>query len=225
MAAIKNVSALVFAMALAMLTGCQTYQPIVSAPTFDAPVLRPPVSTAPGAAIPRVQIPSIQGPLLKGGALTPRVPARNWKYIIIHHSDTAEGSAARFDLAHKRKGWDMLGYDFVIGNGSETRDGLIEVGPRWTLQMRGAHTGTPNQEYNDHGVGICLVGNFEITRPTARQMDSLARLCAYLMKTYHIPANRILRHGDCKPTDCPGRNVNMGELRARATAYYRSGVY
>ena len=212
-------------MALASSIGCQPTKPLVSPPSFDPPTLRSPASAAPGAIVAKTIIPSVQGPLLSGGALTPRIKPRAWKYIIIHHSDTAEGSAARFDLAHKRKGWDMLGYDFVIGNGSETKDGLIEVGPRWTLQMAGAHTGTPSHEYNDYGIGICLVGNFELTRPTVRQIDSLARLCAYLMKTYHIPASRILRHGDCKPTDCPGRNLNIQDLRNRATAYYRSGTF
>jgi hypothetical protein len=224
MAANKFLPALLLVLWFA--AGCQPHGSFVAAPTFDPPTFRPSATpTQSSPAIPRVQIPTVQGPLLQGGALTPRVAPRAWTHIVIHHSDTAYGSAARFDRAHRAKGWDMLGYDFVIGNGTETKDGLIEVGPRWTLQMRGAHTGTKDQRYNDYGVGICLVGNFEVSRPTDLQMESLARLCAYLMKTYRIPAKNIVGHRDCKPTDCPGRYLDLNAVRSRALYYYRAGTF
>src|SRR5439155_15411047 len=61
----------------------------------------------------------------------PNVTSRPWRWIVIHHSATPTGSAAKFDRDHRAKGWDELGYHFVIGNGTETRNGQIEVGPRW----------------------------------------------------------------------------------------------
>ncbi len=207
-----------------LLAGCREVV-ISPPPDFDAPVVTPGVQPPPyqGPAAPQKTGPGITAlrgdPLLAGAALQPRKPARAWKYIVIHHSDTPAGSAAKFDLAHKARGWEMLGYDFVIGNGTETADGLIEVGPRWTWQLDGAHTGTPDHRYNEYGIGICLVGNFDTTRPTARQMDSLARLCAYLMKTYNISSRNILGHRDCKPTDCPGRYMDINQVRKLAAGY------
>jgi hypothetical protein len=96
-------------------------------------------------------------------------PANQWRWIVVHHSATVSGGAARFDKLHREKGWDELGYHFVIGNGTDTRDGQIEVGSRWVKQKRGAHTKTADNRFNDYGIGICLVGNFNYDRPTAEQ--------------------------------------------------------
>lgn len=230
MAAYRLAATLIVAMTLLFVAGCQTGQLSVSAPSFDAPVLRPPITgyvggSSKGTVSPQQGITAVQGPLVTGKALIPRVAPRPWKYIVVHHSDTPDGCAARFDRAHRAKGWNMLGYDFVIGNGTESGDGLIEVGPRWPIQITGAHTGTPDHKFNDYGIGICLVGNFEVTRPTARQMDSLARLVAYLQKTYNIPSKNILGHRDCKPTRCPGRYMNIDTVRQMAQQYLRQGGY
>jgi hypothetical protein len=146
----------------------------------------------------------------------PPVAPRAWRWIIVHHSATTTGGAAAFDKMHRAKGWDELGYDFVIGNGTDTPDGLIEVGPRWTKQKIGAHAKTPDNRYNEYGIGICLVGNFDVERPTPAQNRSLTRLIAYLMKTYQITPNNILGHRDTKSTDCPGRYVNMEVIRRQA---------
>jgi hypothetical protein len=143
----------------------------------------------------------------------PQVPVRPWRYVVVHHSDTPTGSAAKFDAAHRAKGWDELGYDFVIGNGTETGDGQIEVGPRWTKQKWGAHAKTPDNRYNDYGIGICLVGNFDVTHPTAAQMRSLAKLTSYLIQTYHIPLNEVIGHRDTKATDCPGKYMDLNVVR------------
>ena len=106
-------------------------------------------------------------------------------------STTAQARPVRwpiFDKEHRAKGWDGVGYHFVIGNGTNTGDGQIEVAPRWPIQKWGAHAKTPDNRYNEYGIGICLVGNFDTARPTAKQMQSLEKLVAYLMQTYHIPA-------------------------------------
>src|SRR5205809_827024 len=77
----------------------------------------------------------------------------------LRDAGSASGSAAEFDKYHRSKGWDGLGYHFVIGNGTGSGDGQVEVGYRWKRQMVGAHAG--NAEYNQRGIGICLVGDFQ----------------------------------------------------------------
>jgi N-acetylmuramoyl-L-alanine amidase len=133
---------------------------------------------------------------------------RLWKYIVVHHSATARGNAASFDRSHRvERGWDELGYHFVIDNGDGGPDGRVEVGSRWTKQKWGAHTGgTPGNEYNNHGIGICLVGDFSNRMPSRAQIASLERLVRQLAKTYKIDPSNVIGHREApnSATGCPG---------------------
>ena len=105
------------------------------------------------------------------------------------------------DKQIRRRGFDELGYHFVIDNGRGGADGLIETSRRWRLQKWGAHTGgTPGNEYNNYGIGICLVGNFTKTRPTRRQLASLRHLLRFVCTTCGIPPERITAHAAVKRT-------------------------
>ena len=139
---------------------------------------------------------------------------REWHHIVIHHSASAIGSAAIFDKAHRERGWDGLGYHFVIGNGSASGDGAVEVGYRWARQIQGAHAG--NAEYNQHGIGICLVGDFQNGgTPSPAQMASLRRLVRFLQVKTGIPTSEVIGHGNVpgKSTECPGRNLDISAFR------------
>ncbi|MDB5332463.1 MAG: N-acetylmuramoyl-L-alanine amidase [Phycisphaerales bacterium] len=150
---------------------------------------------------------------------TPAAKSDRWKCIVIHHSASEEGGAERFDEWHRKKGWDELGYHFVIGNGSDTGDGQVEVGPRWGKQKWGAHCKTDDEYYNQHGIGICLVGNFNNHPPDAKQMQSLARLVAFLSREFQIPPSRIYTHGGVTgKTECPGKQFNLELLKDRVNA-------
>lgn len=142
-------------------------------------------------------------------------PERAWKWIVIHHSDDTEGACAKYDKIHTAKGWDGCGYHWVVGNGTQSGDGEVEVGPRWRVQMHGAHAKTPDNRYNDFGIGIVLVGDFETqSRPTQRQYNALVNLTKWLMARYGIPPDRVLRHSDCKPTACPGKLFPWSTFKA-----------
>src|SRR5207248_641368 len=92
-------------------------------------------------------------------ATDPAVRVCDWRYIVLHHSASLRGSAEIFDQSHRARGWKCLGYHFVIGNGTDQPDGSVVAGPRWFSQEAGAHANSI--EYNEHGIGICLVGNFD----------------------------------------------------------------
>ena len=152
--------------------------------------------------------------------------SRTWRYIVVHHSATAGGSAKAFDNEHRGQGWDELGYHFVIGNGSDTPDGTVEVGPRWRAQKHGAHAKTPDNRFNEYGVGICLVGNFEYAKPSAKQLESLSTLTAFLMARHRIPASAVIGHQDTgKSTACPGQNLEtqLASVRRLATRAVANG--
>lgn len=141
---------------------------------------------------------------------------REWRYVVIHHSATEVGSAGMFDRIHReQRGWDELGYHFVITNGRGARDGLVQVGSRWRKQKWGAHCGgTPGNEYNEHGIGICLVGDFTSHMPTSAQMASLHRLLRFLVDRYDIPPQNIIAHREAPnaATACCGDKL-VGHLQ------------
>ncbi len=160
------------------------------------------------------------------GWLPPGGLSNRWECIVVHHSDSVSGNAAGFDAWHRQRGWDELGYHFVIDNGAGGPDGRVEVGSRWPKQKHGAHCKVPGNYYNEHGVGICLVGNFEKGRPTAKQMESLRKLVTFLMVQGNIAPNHILGHCEANgnKTKCPGRYFAMDRFRAdmgsqRSVAY------
>lgn len=145
-----------------------------------------------------------------------RISSR-WECIVLHHSAGDVGGVARLDKLHRgpQFNWDELGYHFVIGNGSDTPNGAIEVGSRWAKQKHGAHCKTPDNYYNDQGIGICLVGNFVHHRPSNAQMRSLARLVRFLQANCHIPATKIYTHGQITGrTACPGAYFSVAHLHA-----------
>jgi N-acetyl-anhydromuramyl-L-alanine amidase AmpD len=146
------------------------------------------------------------------------VSENQWKYIVIHHSATIKGNATRFDYYHRKKrGWEYgLAYHFVIGNGSFSGDGEIEVANRWKKQIHGAHTA--NMNCNRVAIGICLVGDFENGGdPTNKQFESLVNLVQYLSRRYNISLANVLLHNQVhqKGTACPGKNFPFAQLKTR----------
>jgi N-acetyl-anhydromuramyl-L-alanine amidase AmpD len=102
-----------------------------------------------------------------------------------------------------------LAYHFVIGNGTSTGNGQIEVGDRWRRQINGGHV---HSDYlNNISLGICLVGDFNRDQPTRAQLESCEELIRYLRERCgktdrgEIP---VRPHREMNPprwpTDCPG---------------------
>jgi LysM repeat protein len=160
-------------------------------------------SPAPPPALPKIDIP------------LPR--NRRWTHIVIHHSATEVDNAPRINRSHRRRGFKHgLGYHFVINNGTAgRRNGQLEVGHRWRQQLTGAHCNAGGM--NEHGIGICLIGDFMGREPSAAQMATLEALVKRLQAHYRIPMARVIRHGDVrgKRTACPGDRFPWARLRAR----------
>jgi LysM repeat protein len=130
-----------------------------------------------------------------------------WRYITLHHSATQEGNAEAFDRNHRRRGMGGLAYHFVIGNGTGSQNGEIEVGWRWIRQRETDRKGD---------IQICLVGDFNTQEPTLQQYDSLVKLIRTLIKQYSVPLYNVRRHKDIKGkiTECPGRNFPYYKILA-----------
>jgi N-acetyl-anhydromuramyl-L-alanine amidase AmpD len=168
-------------------------------PAYQAwrPNLQPPLMIAQPPAI-------VQNPW------KPEKKARDWRHIVLHHTASSTGSVASIHEAHLGRGWDGIGYHFLIGNGNGMENGVIEPTYRWREQMHGAHAG--KDEYNQHGIGICLVGNFNETHPTPAQLAAVKRLVGVLKSEYDITSEHVIAHKDVKATACPGKNFPLAEV-------------
>lgn len=129
-----------------------------------------------------------------------------WDSIVIHHTGEPAGSPASIDSAHRGAGLQGLGYHFVVGNGVQMGDGEIHVGFRWLDQLPGAHVAGPaGSKWNQHSIGIALVGNGDRRPFTESQISRLVALTAELARRLEIPADRIYLHGDLAAVSSPGR--------------------
>ena len=140
----------------------------------------------------------------------PPLGPRSWRYVVVHHSGTGSGSARIFEYYHRQvRGMENgMAYHFVIGNGSDSGDGEIEVGNRWFKQLQGGHL--KSDEQDEVAIGICLVGDFNKAPPTRNQMAALIELVSYLEqrinRTEHIsPKFAVHRDINIRPTECPGK--------------------
>jgi len=139
-----------------------------------------------------------------------------WKYIVGHHSATKYGNAEIYDRNHRRRGMENgLAYHFVIGNGVDSGDGEIEIGPRWRKQLEGGHV--RKREVNLAGIGICMVGNFQEIHPSRKQMASFTALVDYLGG--NVLNNRykftVHKEVDRNHTVCPGKNFPVKAMHER----------
>jgi murein DD-endopeptidase MepM/ murein hydrolase activator NlpD len=131
-----------------------------------------------------------------------------WKYIVIHHSGVDTGTVKAMDRYHRdvRHMENGLAYHFVIGNGDGMGDGEVAACPRWTRQLDGGHLISEKQ--NKYSLGICLVGNFDKHKPTARQMQRLTALVQALMRRCGLSPAAVKTHQQINVvhTRCPGRH-------------------
>jgi N-acetyl-anhydromuramyl-L-alanine amidase AmpD len=137
--------------------------------------------------------------------------------IVIHCSATEYGNRTLFKRWHRKRGWDDVGYHFIITNAYPKKkywsektpdfrsDGRVEKGR--PVELAGAHV----RLHNDNTIGICLVGDRTFS---SRQFDSLRRLVRRLAAEYGVKAVRGHYEFDTaieQGKTCP--NIDMDHLR------------
>lgn len=198
--------------------GC-TYSSVLppTSPGSAAPNGSTPRTTPLPDSRPQRPAPGRSSPDLTGNPWQPAAPPREWHSIVIHHTAAERGSVESIHRAHLQRTdadgnpWLGIGYHFVIGNGNGMPDGKIEPTFRWQDQIHGAHAG--DDEHNEHGIGVALVGNFEEEPPTRAQLRSVKRLVRALQAAYGVPSGNVIGHNDVKATACPGRYFPLEEIR------------
>lgn len=110
---------------------------------------------------------------------------------IIHCSASTIGDVKHIRQWHLARGWNDVGYHFVI-----RKDGEIEIGR--PLNIIGAHCAG----YNYESIGTCLIGQNQFS---SSQFKALQRLHAMLREIFpHIkayPHNYFNKHKTCPNFD------------------------
>ena len=124
--------------------------------------------------------------------------------IIVHHSggtdanpllDTSNQTAQIIEQYHLSKGWEGLGYQYVIHKNGDVWKGRPE-------HYHGAHT----VGHNNDSIGICLVGNFDATLPTKEQETALKGLITDIRGRYNVGDN-IYPHRKYAQKTCYGNKL------------------
>jgi hypothetical protein len=122
--------------------------------------------------------------------------------IVIHCSDSTWGNAVEIATWHRARGWDTVGYHFIIGNGyvasnsgyNPVLDGQIESGR--DVKRQGAHV----KGFNKSSIGICLIGKLSFTK---EQLRSMKKLVNYLIDRYPGITNVYAHNEKDKNKTCP----------------------
>ncbi|MES9990861.1 MAG: peptidoglycan recognition family protein [Candidatus Thiodiazotropha sp.] len=138
-----------------------------------------------------------------------------WKYIVVHHSAGDFGTIEFLQRVHRQRQAgdpiDAIPYHYVIGNGNGMEEG--EIGSDWRQRygIWGAHVSGRNMDRNLRGIGICLIGNFDIDPVPEGQYVALVALTKALMSKYQILVENVSGHGHTEGelTNCPGKHFPM----------------
>ena len=135
---------------------------------------------------------------------------RNITKIILHCSDSSFGNADMIGEWHKERGWDGIGYHYVVLNGyrdgganyKAEDDGLLEKGR--DDRIAGAHC----YGFNGSSLGICLIGKHLFS--TAQIFDTLPTLLTDLCREHDLRVDDIYGHYELTGNKtCPNMDMDM----------------
>lgn len=149
------------------------------------------------------------------------------RLLVVHHTALAvtgdprppvERMRALYEYHANSLNWGDIGYHYVIDENGQIYEG-----------RSGGHGIVGGHVYcgNIGTIGIALMGNFEMERPTDDQIRRLQWLLDALAKEYDIDLQQnvsyhgrtlppISRHRDLVPTACPGYYLDAGLAQIRA---------
>lgn len=132
-------------------------------------------------------------------------------HIMIHHSLTEDSSTLSWGIIrknHKLLGWDNIGYHY----GVEFVRGSYEILIGRFVGEEGAHC--PQEGMNRKAIGICLIGDFDVIKPSQEQLAVARKLVRQLMQVWDIPRENVVAHRDYNHTKtCPGKQFDMDAFR------------
>ncbi len=131
------------------------------------------------------------------------------KKIVIHHSLTKDSGTVSWGAIREyhlyTKGWKDIGYHFGI----EDLRGRIEILMGRMPSEKGSHCLGHNQD----SLGVCFVGNFDLSPPEKENWDKGIELVRWLISVYGKDV-QILGDNELHPNkSCPGKLFSMDAFR------------
>lgn len=129
----------------------------------------------------------------------------NWTHIMIHHSFTEDNQTVSWPAIRKyhtqTNKWNDIGYHFGVEWAGLEYEAVVGR----SLLLPGAHCKEGGM--NQKAIGICVVGNFDLTPPPPKALYVLVnRLLIPLMGVFNIPSKNIVFHNEYAPyKTCPGK--------------------
>ncbi len=141
------------------------------------------------------------------------VPRRTTDMIVVHHTKIPAMTVESIHDFHLSRGWAGIGYHKVI-----LPDGTVADGrPEYAV---GAHA----LGVNRRSIGIVLVGDLDVSRPSPAQMASLVVLTDDLARKYGLSAVNVVGHRDVyKDTTCPGLLFPWAEFKQALADRLKAG--
>ncbi len=151
-------------------------------------------------------------------------PMNGVRRITVHHSGIVSGhvrsdsDAARM-LESIRRGhvgqqWADIGYHYIIDPQGRVWEGR-------PIRLQGAHV----KFNNEHNLGVMVMGNFDVERPTPQAIAALDAFVSQQMQRFNVVLRRsgnmqngVFTHQELMPTACPGRNLQTYMLAARSAS-------
>jgi N-acetylmuramoyl-L-alanine amidase len=137
-----------------------------------------------------------------------------WKYLVIHHSVTPPTTTlGDIDAMHRARGWNGIGYHFVIQRDAAGHGHLKRARPD---TMTGAHAGVT--WWNKNALGLCVIGCFHPGYKFSERMSDalyseVFEAARHIMDVYNIPGDHLRGHRDIKATACPGDWFPLARLK------------
>lgn len=139
------------------------------------------------------------------------------KWVTIHHDgldspmietsmDATAGRIEWIRCGHRGRGFSDIGYHYIVD-----REGRVWEGRN--LRWQGAHV----SKHNEQNIGILVLGNFDIQKPSPRQLDGLRGHVRKLLAQYKLSRGRVLTHREWSgaKTACPGKHLQTSVNDAR----------
>lgn len=127
--------------------------------------------------------------------------------VILHCTADPEGrdnTVEKIDATHKKQGWAMIGYHYVVDVHGKVYRGRPE-------QMVGSHA----QGHNSTSIGVCYVGgmdkeykNAKDTR-TDEQKAAMYDLVHHLLRVYGLTINNVHCHNEYASKACPSFSIEQ----------------
>ncbi len=141
------------------------------------------------------------------------------KRIVLHCSDSSFGTARMIDDWHRKRGWSMIGYHFVVLNGKpsprtfwKSLDGSIEIGRPLDNDsfLEEKEIGAGAYGFNRDSVHICLIGVDHFTMAQIHNVREV--LIPELLSKFGLGWDAVVGHYELNSgKTCP--NLDMATFR------------